>query len=119
MKKIFILVAAAALFASCCQTEKTTLDIVPYPNNVELKCGSFTAAGAEFHLDPAMDEASKAIVNAFAEQLALTSGTTCTVTEGAGKNGFSFTVDTGMPAEGFRTERIQLCHTDHQADAPC
>ena len=101
MKKIFILVAAAALFASCCQTEKTTLDIVPYPNNVELKCGSFTAAGAEFHLDPAMDEASKAIVNAFAEQLALTSGTTCTVTEGAGKNGFSFTVDTGMPAEAY------------------
>ena len=101
MKKIFILVAAAALFASCCQTEKTTLDIVPYPNNVELKCGSFTAAGAEFHLDPAMDEASKAIVNAFAEQLALTSGTTCTVTEGAGKNGFCFTIDTGMPAEAY------------------
>ena len=101
MKKTLILVAAAAIFASCCQTDKTTLDIVPYPNNVELKNGNFAAVGAEFHLDPAMDEASKAIVNAFAEQLALTSGTTCTMTDVAGKNGFTFTVNSGMPAEAY------------------
>lgn len=100
MRKTLILASLLAAVVSCCRVEGT-INVIPYPNNVELKCGSFTAAGAEFHLDPAMDEASKAIVNAFAEQLALTSGTTCTVTEGAGKNGFSFTVDTGMPAEAY------------------
>lgn len=100
MRKTLILASLLAAVVSCCRVEGT-INVIPYPNNVELKCGSFTAAGAEFHLDPAMDEASKAIVNAFAEQLALTSGTTCTVTEGVGKNGFSFTVDTGMPAEAY------------------
>lgn len=101
MKKTLILAAAAAILASCCQTAKTDIDVIPYPNSVETKCGSFAAAGAEFHCDPAMDEASKAVVNAFAEQLSLTSGTPSVVTEGTAKTGFCFTVNPKMPAEAY------------------
>lgn len=101
MKKTLILAAAAAILASCCQTAKTDIDVIPYPNSVETRCGSFAAAGAEFHCDPAMDEASKAVVNAFAEQLSLTSGTPSVVTEGTAKTGFCFTVNPKMPAEAY------------------
>lgn len=100
MRTTLILASLLAAVVSCCRVEGT-INVIPYPNNVELKCGTFTAAGAEFHLDPAMDEASKAIVNAFAEQLALTSGTPSAVTEGTCKTGFCFIVNTEMPAEAY------------------
>ena len=35
----------AAVLASCCPADKTTINVVPYPNSVEMKCGSFAAAG--------------------------------------------------------------------------
>ena len=102
MKKILISLAAALALASCCQTDKTTLGIVPYPADVEIKCGTFDAAGAEFHYDKAMDEASLAVVNAFAEQLVLASGMPCSVEAGKSKTGFCFIVAPEMPAESYR-----------------
>ena len=102
MKKPLILVAAAAILASCCQTTKTGINVIPYPNCVEVKGGNFSVADAEFNYDPAMDEASKAIVFAFAEQLSLTTGTPAIVTEGISKTGFNFVVDANMQAEAYK-----------------
>lgn len=101
MKNTLILAAAAAILVSCCQTAKTGINVIPYPNSVEVRCGSFNAAGAEFCCDMEMDEASKAIVNAFAEQLSLTSGMLSPVAEGIAKEGFSFVVDRDMQAEAY------------------
>ena len=100
MKKTLILALFLAVFTSCCMTEET-IDVVPYPNSVEIKCGNFAAAGAEFKCDPAMDEASKAVVEAFAQQLSLVSGKPSTVSEGSAKTGFSFIVNQDMPAEAY------------------
>lgn len=100
MKKTLILALFLAVFTSCCMTEET-INVVPYPNSVEMKCGSFAAAGAEFKCDPAMDEASKAVVEAFAQQLSLVSGKPSTVSEGSAKTGFSFIVNQDMPAEAY------------------
>ncbi len=101
MKKTFFLSAIAVILTACCPTDKTKIDVVPYPNSVEMKCGNFAAAGAEFKCDPAMDEASKAVVEAFAQQLSLVSGKPSTVSEGSAKTGFSFMVNQDMPAEAY------------------
>lgn len=101
MKKTLILAAFATIFASCCQTAKTDINVIPYPNSVEVKCGNYAVAGAAFHVDPTMDEASKAIVNAFATQLSTVCGQESTVNEGTDKSGFNFVVDAAMPVEAY------------------
>lgn len=101
MKKTLILSAIAVILASCCQTDKTRIDVIPYPNDVDIRCGSFAAAGAEFKCDPAMDEASKAVVEAFAQQLSLVSGKPSIVSEGDAKTGFTFKLNQNMPAEAY------------------
>ena len=101
MKKTLFLSIIAAVLASCCPADKTTINVVPYPNSVEMKCGSFAAAGAEFKCDPAMDEASKAVVETFAQQLSYASGKQSTVSEGSAKTGFTFTLNQDMPAEAY------------------
>lgn len=101
MKKTIILSAIATILVSCCQTDKTKIDVVPYPNSVDVKCGNFAAAGAEFKCDPAMDEASKAVVEAFAQQLSLASGKPSIVSEGSARTGFTFMVNQNMPSEAY------------------
>ena len=102
MKKTIILSAIATILVSCCQTDKTKIDVVPYPNSVDVKCGNFVAAGAEFKCDPAMDEVSKAVVEAFAQQLSLASGKPSIVSEGSARTGFTFMVNQNMPSETSR-----------------
>ena len=101
MKKILFLSAIAAVFAACCPTDKTKIDVVPNPNSVDMRCGSFAAAGVEFKCDPAMDDASKKVVEAFAQQLSLVSGKPSLVSEGSACTGFTFRVNQNMPAEAY------------------
>ena len=90
MKAIHFLLAAAFAVASCCNAEKNAIEVVPYPNEVEVKSGSFQAAGAGFSYSAEIDEASKNIVTNFAGQLSLVSGKASNVTEGPAETGFVF-----------------------------
>ena len=101
MKKTFLLVTLLAVAASCCPKAEKTIEVVPYPNSVEMKCGSFNAEGAAFHLDASMDQASKAAVCRFASQLALASGQECAIEEGKAADGFVFIVDSTIPEEAY------------------
>ena len=56
MKKTLILTAIAATMISCGTPEVKTISVVPYPNEVDIKDGSFAVAGAEFHFDGDFDE---------------------------------------------------------------
>ena len=93
--------AAAFAVASCCNADNTAVEVVPYPNDVEVKCGSFDVAGAEFHYEAALDSRSKAVVNAFAEQLSKVSGKESKVVEGTSGEGFSFVFAEELPAEAY------------------
>ena len=93
--------AAAFAVASCCNADNTAVEVVPYPNDVEVKCGSFDVAGAEFHYEAALDSRSKAVVNAFAEQLSKVSGKESKVIEGTSGEGFSFVFAEELPAEAY------------------
>lgn len=101
MKKTLMLSLVLAAALACCPEPKQTIEVVPYPASVEMKAGTFEAAGAEFHLDAAMDEASKNVARNFAQQLALVSGQACEVTEGKASTGISFIMDATLPHEAY------------------
>ena len=101
MKHLFITAALVAVLASCTAVDKTAIQTVPYPNHVEMKAGEFSVAGTGFHYDPAMDEASVNIVKAFAGKLSDICGVESTVSEGTSKTGFSFVINSELPAEAY------------------
>ena len=42
MKKTLILASLLAVVVSCCRVGGT-INVIPYPNSVEMKCGNFAA----------------------------------------------------------------------------
>ena len=101
MKKTLFLAVLTAL-ATACAPKEQQIEIVPYPNSIEMKAGTFMAAGADFHMDPAMEEYAKDAVRDFAEDLALASGQAGEVTEAGAGQGFTFKVNPDIKPEGYR-----------------
>ena len=101
MKNRLIISAIAAILVACSTTEVKTINVVPYPNEVSIRSGSFNACGAEFHYDAAFDETTQNIIKGFAEQLSLVSGTESKIASGRAAKGFVFTLDPSMPAEAY------------------
>lgn len=100
MKRISILTALAVILFSCTPSVET-INVVPYPNEVEIKSGTFDAAGADFHYPEAADEGTKNIIEAFASQLSLVSGKESVAGNGTSREGFVFILDEGMPEEAY------------------
>ena len=75
MKKIF-LIFTAALAVACAQKnhESSVLNVVPYPNEVEIGEGVFDAKGVPVTYAEAIDEASVNVIRLFAEKLSQVSG---------------------------------------------
>ena len=111
MKHIYLLAAIAAAVISCTAVDKTAIQTVPYPNHVEMKAGEFKAAGADFHYDAAMDDASVNVVKSLAEKLSAISGTESSVMEGDAKTGFIFKVNPDLPAEAYELTIGKKCVT--------
>ena len=101
MRRSFFIAALAAAVISCGTANDNTISVVPYPNEVNIKGGSFDAAGAGFHYAPELDEASANAIKAFAGQLSFVSGTENTVDDAAASDGFIFTLDATMPEEAY------------------
>ena len=101
MKKTLILSALLAVAACGGPKEPTTLDVVPHPNEVYVQDGSFDASAASVYYGNDLDERSKAAVNAFAQQLFLTSGSEGNVAEGASDNGIVFELDNTLAHEAY------------------
>ena len=60
IKTIASILAVAALLApaSLAKEKTTTINVIPYPSSVEITKGSFSARGAQFNCDAAMDAPS-------------------------------------------------------------
>ncbi len=102
MKKAFLLAAVIFVASSCCRTEKNTINVVPYPNKVEIAKGSFNAAGAGFSISDDIDAASRNVIMNFAERLSAATGKTSTIEVNSSDKGFTFTLDSHIPAEAYR-----------------
>lgn len=101
MKKTFILSAFLAAAFACTPADRPTIEVVPYPNEVQMKTGEFRVDGADFHYGEGLDEASVNIVESFARQLSLVSGKESKVAQGNVRDGFIFTLDESLPAEAY------------------
>ena len=101
MRHISLLAIAIFAAVSCCKSSDS-ISVVPYPNSVQVTCGQFDAKGASFNCDTTLDQRSKNLVAAFAQQLSLTTGAESSVTEGSTMSGFNFIFASDVPAEGYR-----------------
>lgn len=70
MKKLSVLALSCLLLGSCCSKVANTYELIPYPNHLTPRSGSFAVAGAAFAADEKMDEPTRAIVADFAARMA-------------------------------------------------
>ena len=98
MKKTLIILSVLIAAAACAPKDVQTINVVPYPNEVQVKNGNFDVKGAGFTIGEGLDERSVAVIEKFAQQLSLVTGAESAVNGG---NGFRFVLDQSMPAEAY------------------
>ena len=101
MKKLISILTLAAVMVSCVCNKQATINVVPYPNEVQPKCGIFDAAGAPFHYQAELDDRSEALIRGFAGQLSLATGKESSVQEGKSCKGFVFILDHNIQPEAY------------------
>ena len=99
MKKTFIILSVLLAAAACAPKNVQTINVVPYPNEVQVKPGGFCVAGADVKYDAAADERTKSLIDAFAQQLSLVTGAESAVSETNGE--IAFILDAEMPHEAY------------------
>lgn len=72
------------------------INVIPYPQSVEIGKGQFKAAGATFNCDQAIDQKSQRQIKSLADHITLVSGRTC-----------SFASPFGLKASMERNSRIK------------
>ncbi|MBO5876092.1 MAG: family 20 glycosylhydrolase [Bacteroidales bacterium] len=99
MKKTFIILSVLLAAAACAPKNVQTINVVPYPNEVQVKPGGFCVAGADVKYDAAADERTKSLIDAFTQQLSLVTGVESAVSETNGE--IAFILDAEMPHEAY------------------
>ena len=97
MRRTFIIAAIAAAVLSCTDSGDITINVVPYPNEVNIQSGTFEAAGAAFRCSEDIDEASANVIASFADKLAAVSG----AGNGDTQHSFVFALDASLPEEAY------------------
>ena len=104
MKHILLTVAIAFSVLSCTVQETSPIKVVPYPNSVTVKSGTFNAVGAPVHYDSAFDETAVKAIARFCDHLSDATDTDISASEGLSRTGVVFTMDPAMPEEGYSLE---------------
>ena len=99
MKRILILTIVLSALASCTQAEK--INVVPFPNDVQLNDGYFKAAGTDIYYVDGVDESSVNLISQFAEQLSYVSGKQSELKKGPSETGIVFLYDSAMQSEAY------------------
>ena len=102
MKHILLSIIVLISVSSCMKHEPANINVVPFPNKVEMKTGAFNLAGADVVYVKELDDESKNIIYAFASQLSRVTGIKNAVREGDASTGIVFTLDTSMPHEAYK-----------------
>ncbi len=84
MKRIIALFSTALICLGLSAKGETVLNLIPYPQSVQLGKGSFKVAGVTFNGDPALDSRSREVISQFASRIELVSGKTNSVAFPAG-----------------------------------
>ena len=102
MRKILFFLSVA--FVAACSSEvhqSNVLDVIPYPNQVEVGEGVFVAKGAQVAYAEAIEEPAVNVIKAFAAQLSAISGAESVVSAGEAETGFVFVQNDAVPAEAY------------------
>jgi hexosaminidase len=115
MRKIFsIIILALTLAAGSLEAKDQQLkaiNVIPYPQNVEVGKGSFKGAGAGFNCDQAIDARSQQAIKELADRMTLISGRTSSFAAPVGltkeyskMKGFIFIKDGSLGEEEYSIE---------------
>ena len=104
MKFHYLLAAVILLTAACSEKVDRTLDVVPYPNEVRLRSGSFDIAGVTFHLDENLPEYAVSAVADFARQLSKVTGKESAIVSGPSRTGVVLIVDPSLKNEEYHLD---------------
>ena len=94
----------------CAKKAETVINVVPYPQSVEVGKGAFKGAGANFNCDQAIDAESARIIRDFADKITFVSGRTNSFASPVGlakaaadgkMKGFIFLKDGSMAPEEY------------------
>lgn len=87
---------------------ETTINVIPYPQSVEVGKGTFKGAGANFNCDQAIDAKSQEIIKEFADKITFVSGRICSYATPVGLakdcakvKGFIFLKDANLAEEEY------------------
>ena len=103
MKKFFLLLTIIAAF-SCGRNDVSEFNVIPYPNEVELRAGTFNAAGAEFYCSSEIEQPAVNVIEAFAKQLSMVTSKESSLAQGASDKGFVFVQNSEIAAEAYTIE---------------
>lgn len=102
MKKTILILAAGACLAACSGPARQ-IALVPYPNSIETRSGSFSTRGQAVACDSRTDERTQRAASEFAERLAAASGSEnpFVVTGELPEKGIRFVLCDTLPEEGY------------------
>ena len=101
MRRSIFLAAIAAAVISCSTAVEEHISVVPYPNEVNIKGGTFNAAGADIRFSDDLDQASQNVIRTFADQLGLVTGQASTLNGTGASTSFNFICEASMPEEAY------------------
>ena len=101
MKRLLFLGIVVAAVSACCGKVVEKVNIVPYPQEVTIKNGSFDAAGATVRYSAGADSLTVAIAERLASQLTLATGETSVVKKGRGC-GINLVLDQSLAEEEYK-----------------
>ncbi len=111
MKRILTLIALALIAAAgplSAKNSEAVINVIPYPQSVEVDKGSFKGAGANFNCDQTIDEKSQRLIRELADRITFVSGriSSFATPVGLGKDcskvkGFIFLKDTSLAEEEY------------------
>ena len=104
MKYIHYLFLSILIITSCSMADVKDITVIPYPNEVNIKSGSFDAAGADVSYDAGFEAYAKDAIVSFAGQLSRSCGKTGTVAEGVSSTGFVFVLNPELAKEAYSIE---------------
>ena len=99
-KSIFIFLVAAAV-SSCCGKVVEKVNLVPYPQNVEITCGSFDVEDADVRYYKGADEKLVALAERFASQLDIVAGEDHKVKVGKKAGSINLILDESLAEEAY------------------
>ena len=108
--RLLACVVALMPMVMCAKKTETVINVVPYPQSVEMGKGAFKGAGANFNCDQAIDTESARLIRDFADRITYVSGRTNSFASpvglekvvGEGKmKGFIFLKDGSMGPEEY------------------